>query len=165
MELMLPERLEKADMLGFLEDGFEIAKAVMFNGRPIEPVARRAGYQLVMSEDMTPVLRLDSFVHAHDGHRLILNTHRYPGFTRRVMHLMLPGGVAAENLGAFRARLGIGGETHDWRGHVYGEWCLVDARRDGQAPIFIETRQDVLQGEAIVLRTVFHHVAATWGDA
>ena len=164
MELMLPERLDKADMLGFLEDGFEIAKAVMFDGRPIEPVARHAGYQLVMSEDMTPVLRLDSFVHAHDDHRLILNTHRYPGFTRRVMHLMLPGGVAPEDLAAFRAQRGIRGETHDWRGHVYGEWCLVDARRDGQAPIFIETRQDVLQGEAIALRTMFHHVAPTSGD-
>ena len=164
MELMLPERLDKADMLWFLEDGFEIAMAVMFDGRPIEPVGRRAGYQLVMSEDMTPVLRLDSLVHAHDDQRLILNTHRYPGFTRRVMHLMLPGGVAPEDLAAFRARRGIGGETHDWRGHVYGEWCLVDARRDGQTPIFIEIRQDVLQGGAIALRTMFHHVAPTSGD-
>jgi len=165
MELMLPERLDKADMLGFLDDGVEIAKAVMFDDRRIEPVARRAGYQLAMSEDMTPVLRLDSFVHAHDDQRLILNTHSYPGFTRRVMHLMLPGGVAAEDLGAFRPRRGIAGETHPWLGHIYGEWCLVDAARDGQAPIFIEIRQDVLKGEAIALRTVFHHVAATSGDA
>jgi hypothetical protein len=160
----LPERLGKADMLGFLEDGFEIAGQVMFDGRQIEPVARRAGYQLVMSENMTPVLRLDSFVHAHDDQRLILNTHSYPGFTRRVMHLMLPGGVAAEDLAAFRARCGIAGETHAWRGHIYGEWCIVDATRDGKAPIFIEVRQDVLQGEAILLRTMFHHVTATSGD-
>ena len=165
MELMLPERLDKADMLGFLEDGFEIAGQVMFDGRQIEPVARRAGYHLAMSENMTPVLRLDSFVHAHDDHRLILNTHCYPGFTRRVMQLMLLGGVAAEDLGAFRARRGITGETHAWRGHIYGEWCLVDTARDGQAPIFIEVRQDVLQGEAILLRAMFHHVASTSGDA
>jgi len=166
MELIVPERLSEMEMLGYLEDGFGIAHAVMSGGRAIDEVAREAGYRSVLTEDMTPLLRLDSFVHAHDEQRLILNTHRYAGFTRRVLHLMLPGGVGAAGLEAFRDGHGVDGATYDWRGHLYGEWHYGgDAREDDvvPAPIFVEIRQDVLQGEALLLRTIFHHTARAEG--
>ncbi len=166
MELIVPERLSQTEMLGFLGDGFEIARAVMTGGRPIDEIARGVGYQPAMADDMTPRLRLDSYVHAHDEQRLILNTHLYAGFTRRVLHLMLPGGVGVAALEAFRGDRGIEGATYNWRGHLYGEWHYGGGEREDDivpSPIFVEVRQDVLEGEAILLRTIFHHVARADG--
>jgi hypothetical protein len=166
MELVVPERLNETEMLGFLEDGFAIAHAVMPGGRPFDEVARAAGYRRAMAENMTPFLRLDSYVHGHNEQRLILHTHRYAGFTRRVLHLMLPGGVAVRNLEAFRERHVIAGATYDWRGHLYGEWHFGGDERENDlvpAEIFVEVSQDVLQGEPVLLRTIFHHVARADG--
>lgn len=149
-------------MMGFLEGGFEIADAVMRRDEDVLRAARRFGYELAKAEDMTPSLRLNSFVHDHEDQRLVLNAHRYPGFVRRVMHLMLPGGLSAGDIEEFRISSGIAGETHQWHGHVYGEWCfgaLQTDRDGGEGPVFVEVRQDVLQGEPYLLRVMFHHVA------
>jgi hypothetical protein len=163
MELMLPERLNSAAMLRFLGDGFDIASDVMTGGDRIDAAARRAGYGLALAEQMTPSLRLDSYVHDHDDQRLILNTHVYPGFVRKVLNLMLPGGVEFRDLEAFRTARAIAGETYDWRGHIYGEWLMtgpstLGARGDATYAIFVEIRQDQLQGEPYLLRTMFHHI-------
>ncbi len=109
--LTLPRRLGDAKTVRLLGDAFDIMLAVLIDGADITVISGQAGYTHVLSEDQTPSLALESFTHARDEHRLILNTHRYPKYTRRVLHLTNPGGMTLEALERFRMRRACIGST------------------------------------------------------
>lgn len=164
--LTLPERLGDAETVRLLGDAFDIMSAVLIDGTEITDVAGQAGYTHVLSEDQTPSLALESFAHAREEHRLILSTHRYPKYKRRVLHLTIPGGMTLEALERFRKRRACVGSTYYWHAHIYGEWRTEPTQHESgvpapqpHSPVFIELRQDVFQGEPLLLRVVFHRLS------
>lgn len=168
--LALPERLGHAETVRLLGGAFDLMIPVLLDGADISDRARRAGYTHVLSENQTPSLSLESFVHEREEHRLLLNTHRYPKYTRRVLHLTIPGGMALDALERFRQRRSFLGSTYYWHDHIYGEWRTDKSHHKSYAaatplpsPVFIELRQDVFQGEPLLLRVTFHRLAARHG--
>ena len=167
IELTLPKRLSDAETVRLLGDAFDVMVAVLVDGADITDAAGRAGYTHMLSEDQTPSLAIESFVHARDEQRLILNTHRYPSYTRRVLHLAIPGGMTLDALERFRLRRGCVGSTYHWRAHIYGEWrtemnhsTSLPFAANARSPVFIELRQDVFQDEPLLMRVVFHRLSA-----
>ena len=102
--LALPERLSDAETVRLLGGAFDVMAPVLLDGADFSDHASRAGYTHVLSEDQTPSLSLQSFVHDREEHRLILNTHSYPKYTRQVLQLTIPGGMTLEALERFRQR-------------------------------------------------------------
>lgn len=165
IQLTLPRRLSDAETVRLLGDAFDIMVAVLIDGAEIADVTRHTGYTLMLSEDQTPSLKLESFAHAREEHRLILNTHCYPEYTRRVMNLTIPGGMTLDALERFRLHRGCVGSTYYWHDHIYGEWRTdrnqhAEFARASRSPVFIELRQDVFQEEPLLLRVVFHRLSA-----
>jgi hypothetical protein len=165
--LTLPKRLGNAETVRLLGNAFDVMTAVLIDGAEIADVARQVGYTHVLSEAQTPSLVLESFAHAREEHRLILNTHSYPKYTRHGLHLTIPGGMTLEALERFRLRRACVGSTYYWHAHIYGEWRTdttphedTESATSPQSPVFIELRQDVFQGEPLLLRVVFHRLSA-----
>lgn len=149
--LRLPQRLSDAETVRLLGDAFTIMAAVLHDGADITAMAVRYGYRPTLDEAQTPSLGLQSFVHRRDEHRLVLNTHVYPNYTRQVLGLTIPGGMTLTALERFRKAHQCLGTTHYWHDHIYGEW-----RTRANQPIFIEVRQDAFQGAPLLLRVSFH---------
>ena len=165
--LTLPKRLSDAETLRLLGDAFNLMIAVLIDGDEIADVAGRIGYSHVLSEQQTPTLGLQSYVHEREEHRLILNTHRYPNYLRQVLQLTIPGGMRLDALERFRKAHECVGSTYYWHDHIYGEWRTVGAQPSAsvpttrpQSPVFVELRQDVFQGDPLLLRVVFHRLMA-----
>lgn len=155
--LTVPKRLSDAETLRLLGGAFDVMVDVMFKGEWIRHVAVIAGYRHVLTEEQTPALLLESFVHDRDEHRLNLNSHHYPTNTRRVLNLTIPGGMTHEAFERFRVKRSCIGATYPWHGHIYGEWRTAE-RPNGGSPVFIELRQDFFQDEPLLLRVMFHQV-------
>lgn len=153
--LRLPQRLSDAETVRLLGDAFTIMAAVLDEGGDLADTVRRFGYRPTLDEAQTPSLALNSFVHRREEHRLVLNTHAYPGYTRQVLHLTIPGGMTLTALERFRKARNCLGTTHYWHDHIYGEW-----RTQTEQPIFIEVRQDAFQGSPLLLRVAFHRTRA-----
>lgn len=164
--LVLPERMGDAQTVHHFGKAFDIMEAVLIDGGQVGMAAQAAGYAHVLTEKQTPNLTLESFVHDREEQRLLLNTHHYPGYARRVLSLTLPGGMTLEALERFRRRRACVGSTFHWRAQIYGEWRTENrptAIRHGAArasPVFVEIRQDVFQGEPLLLRAIFHQLIA-----
>ena len=160
--LRLPKRLGPAQTVHQFGNAFDVMSSVLVDGGRIDEASIAAGYRHVLSEQQTPVLQLESFVHDREEQRLLLNTHLYPDYVRRVMALTIPGGMTLDALERFRRRRDCVGCTYLWHDHIYGEWRTQGRpllRRHGTAagsPVFIEIRQDVFQGEPLLLRAIFH---------
>jgi hypothetical protein len=157
--LTLPKRLGEGETVRLLGNAFGVMAAVLVDGVAISRAGPRAGYRLVQSEQQTPSLMLESFVHEREEHRLILNTYCYPKDVRRQLSLVIPGGMTRDGFERFRLAYDCVGATYDWHGHIYGEWRTA-GRPNGASPVFIELRQDHFQGEPLVLRVLFHQVAS-----
>lgn len=155
IEFAWPERFSVAETLRHLGDGFDVMTAALVNGEDIDVPATAKGFWRVPVEAITPALTADSFVGARDGHRLVLNTHVYPGYLRYSLNLMMPGGLLLHELEQFRDARGCDGATFDRGGHLYGEWCTRPG--PGSHPVYIELRQDAFEGEARMLRVMFFH--------
>ena len=155
MPLSLPERLSDAETVRLLGNAFTIMAGVLRDGAEIAGLAREYGYRPTLDEAQTPSLALQSFVHRREEHRLVLNTHTYPDYIRRVLQLTIPGGMTLVALERFRKARKCVGTTHYWHDHIYGEWRTREAR-----PIFIEVRQDAFQGAPLLLRVTFHRTVA-----
>ena len=170
--LALPERLSDAETVRLLGGAFDVMAPVLLDGADFSDHASRAGYTHVLSEDQTPSLSLQSFVHDREEHRLILNTHSYPKYIRRVLQLTIPGGMTLEALERFRQRRSYLGSTYYWHDHIFGEWRTDKSHHTASAgavllpsPVFIELRQDVFQGEPLLLRVTFHRLTTRRGIA
>lgn len=153
--LRLPQRLSDAETVRLLGDAFTIMTTVLCDSAELSDTVRRFGYRATLDEAQTPVLRLQSFVHRREEHRLVLNTHTYPGYARQVLNLTIPGGMTLLALERFRKAHRCLGTTHYWHDHIYGEW-----RTGADQPIFIELRQDAFQGAPLLLRVSFHRTCA-----
>ncbi|MFT5508159.1 MAG: hypothetical protein ACI89J_001230 [Hyphomicrobiaceae bacterium] len=163
--LTLPQRLSDSETVRLLGEAFDVMTAVLIDHAEIEDVAGRVGYTHVLSEDQTPSLQLQSYRHARDEHRLILNTHLYSKYVRQVLHLTIPGGMTLEAFERFRLGRECIGCTYHWHAHLYGEWHTSEPQSADalsphcrNSPVFIELRQDVFQGESLLLRVTFHRL-------
>lgn len=164
--LTLPKRLSDAQTVRLLGAAFDVTIAVLIEGARVEDAARLAGYRHTLTEKQTPSLLLESFVHDREEHRLVLTTHSYPDHTRRVLNLTIPGGMTLEAFERFRRSRECVGCTYYWHAHIYGEWRTEQRRRPRhrktapRSPVFIEVRQDVFQGEPLLLRVMFHQLSS-----
>ena len=153
----VPSRLDADATLRFLVDGIGLAREVFEQAHAIRDAAEKRGYTHVQTMKMSPVQLSESFVHAREEQRLILNSHSYPGCLRQMLSLHIPGGVGIEALDGVRERAGLLGETHDRGGHLYGDWRTGDEA----APCCIEVNQDAFEGVPFLLRVVFHRTRMT----